>query len=47
MENGELLVVSTGIEVKLKLFVSNWDMAKMQVSTVINNRYGCNDKLYS
>ena len=31
MENGELLVINTGIEERLKLFVDNLDTAKMEV----------------
>ena len=31
MENGELLVINTGIEERLKLFVDSLDTAKMEV----------------
>ena len=31
MENGELLVVNTGIEERLMLSAGNWDIAKMEV----------------
>ena len=31
MENGELLVINTGIEGRLKLFVDNLDTVKMEV----------------
>ena len=33
MENGELLVINTGIEERLKLSVGNWDMV-VEVSII-------------